>query len=207
MSNHSKKRNNIVSVEFITGMVGDDTIMYDGIEQIAFIGRSNVGKSSTLNALLDRKKIVKVGRTPGKTQEINFFKVTTNSNYILYAVDLPGYGFAKVSKEKRKSLHKLITWYVTHPEANILLVCLVIDAQVGFSDLDLEYLSLLKKMNRKYLILVNKRDKVNQKRIHALLTEMKVMGINAENVCIYSARTKRYVNTLQELIFTGHTTS
>ena len=63
----------IKSAQFVKGVVAEDPIMYEPIPQIAFIGRSNVGKSSTLNALLDRKKLVKVGNTPGKTREINFF--------------------------------------------------------------------------------------------------------------------------------------
>ena len=82
---------NSISAQFVKGVVGEDNILYDGVPQIAFIGRSNVGKSSTLNAILNRKKLVKVGRTPGKTKEVNFFDVRTDDGYQVYFVDLPGY--------------------------------------------------------------------------------------------------------------------
>ena len=76
----------------------------DGLPQIAFVGRSNVGKSSSINTLLNRKKIARVSQTPGKTRTINFYKI--NSEF--YFVDLPGYGYAKLSKEEKSSWGKVM---------------------------------------------------------------------------------------------------
>jgi len=101
----------IKTASFVKGVVGEDAVMYDGTPHIAFIGRSNVGKSSTINAVLDRNKLVKVGNTPGKTREINFFKVTTVDNKDCYLVDLPGYGYAiasnKIDKINQKTQNQL----------------------------------------------------------------------------------------------------
>ena len=88
----------IISAEFLTGAVSCRQYPDSGYPELAFVGRSNVGKSSLINSLLNRKKLVKISQTPGKTQEINFFKI--NNDFIF--TDLPGYGFAKVPQPVRK---------------------------------------------------------------------------------------------------------
>ena len=103
----------IQSAEFVRGIKGTDPILNSGLPQIAFVGRSNVGKSSTLNALLNRKDLVAVSKKPGKTTEINFFLV----NEKIYFVDLPGYGYARAGSKKREKIKKLIVWYLTSGEA------------------------------------------------------------------------------------------
>src|SRR5690606_28987178 len=98
----------ILETIFMQGVVDETAILYDGIPHIAFIGRSNVGKSSTLNAITGKRKLVKVGQTPGKTKEINFFESRVELNNgttgSVYLVDLPGYGYAKLSKQQRNDL-------------------------------------------------------------------------------------------------------
>ena len=88
---------NITSARFIKGVVGPDENLEDGVPQIAFIGRSNVGKSSVINTLANQKGLAKTSSFPGRTQQINLFLI----NKSFYLVDLPGYGFAKASKDTR----------------------------------------------------------------------------------------------------------
>lgn len=157
--------------QFVQGVVDETPLLYDGNAQIVFIGRSNVGKSSTLNALFGTRKLVKTGQRPGKTQEINFF--TTTITYqgergTVYFVDIPGYGYAQHSKSRRKELQDRIDWYLTHPQADIAGVCVLLDAKVGVSDIDRYYLDLLSKAGRPFFIAINKIDKLNQRQRHQL---------------------------------------
>lgn len=149
----------IKKADFVKGIRGSDSITDGEMPQIAFLGRSNVGKSSTINMLLNRKSLVKSSGTPGKTKEINFFRV--NDQFLF--VDLPGYGYAKVSKTEREKLRKLILWYLreTKPQERILI--LVLDAQVGITDYDREILEIAIKRDESVVVLINKIDKLNQK--------------------------------------------
>ena len=97
----------ITSAKFIKGAVGTDDIFEDGTPQIAFIGRSNAGKSSVINSLVSEKGLARTSSFPGRTQEINLYLI----NKAFYFVDLPGYGFAKLSQETREWLQKVIHWY------------------------------------------------------------------------------------------------
>ena len=113
----------ITSAEFLTGAVSYKQYPDSAYPELAFAGRSNVGKSSLINSLLNRKKLVKTSQTPGKTQEINFFKI--NNDFIF--TDLPGYGFAKVPQPVRKRWGKMIEDYLLKREtlwAVILLLTL-----------------------------------------------------------------------------------
>jgi len=193
----------IKSAEFIKGVVGEDSVMYDGTPHIACIGRSNVGKSSTLNAILGRNKLVKVGRTPGKTQEINFFKVMTESHQVSYFVDLPGYGYAKLSKKQRQELRELIEWYITHPEADTALVCLIIDAKVGLTDIDAEFIYMIERSKKQYILAVNKIDKINQRTQSTLKKELQAQVRPGTPIFYYSATTNKNIHLLQEYLFNG----
>src|SRR3990167_3085191 len=116
----------ISSAKFVKGITGTDDILYDGIPQIAFVGRSNVGKSSVINSLVNQKELVRVGKKPGKTTEINFFLI----NNKFYFVDLPGYGYAKLSPAEREKARKRMLWYLTESEARPLVV-LILDIKAG----------------------------------------------------------------------------
>ncbi|MDD3693870.1 MAG: ribosome biogenesis GTP-binding protein YihA/YsxC [Candidatus Pacebacteria bacterium] len=194
----------IQSVRFVKGVVGEDPIMHDGIPQLAFIGRSNVGKSSTLNGLLERKKLVKTGKTPGKTKEINFFEISTPDLQKAYFVDLPGYGYAKVSKKQRLELQELIRWYITHLKMHSALICLILDAKVGITTLDEEYLDLIQKTGRPFVLAFNKVDKINQKRQNELQKEVfNIVGNENVKIFYYSAQSGRNINLLREYLLKG----
>lgn len=162
----------ITEARFIKGVVGTDVITDTDAPHIAFLGRSNVGKSSTINMLAGRNRLVKSSSTPGKTKEINYFLI----NEEFFFVDLPGYGYAKVSKKERDKLRKLILWYMrdTHPAERTFV--LVIDAQVGITDYDNEIIEIARKTDDSLIIVANKSDKLNQKKKHALMLEMETQG-------------------------------
>ncbi|MEK7133961.1 MAG: ribosome biogenesis GTP-binding protein YihA/YsxC [Patescibacteria group bacterium] len=151
----------ITSAEFIKGIRGTDAILADGIPNIAFIGRSNVGKSSILNTLTGKKDLARVGKKPGKTTEINFFLV----NRTHYFVDLPGYGYAAPAQRDREKLRKLIIWYFTSGEVRPQKVVLILEAKAGLTRFDEEMLKILKELGYSYVVVLNKVDKLSQKEI------------------------------------------
>jgi len=149
----------IKSAEFVKGIKGTDPILYDGVPEYAFVGRSNVGKSSVINALLNKKDLVRVGKMPGKTREVNFFRI----NNQVYFVDLPGYGYATAGPEEKEKIKKLILWYLMYSEVEHAKVVLILDAKVGFTEFDSEMVRALKQSHRPFVIVANKIDKLNQK--------------------------------------------
>jgi GTP-binding protein len=152
----------ITSAEFVTGLRGEAPILYEKKPQYAFIGRSNVGKSSLINCLLDRKSLVKTSSTAGKTKEINFFLV----NYKMYFVDLPGYGFSHSTIEEEAAFSQLIQWYFMEPVFKRKAV-LIVDARIKPSNFDLEMYRILKENEVETIVVANKIDGVNQKEKHA----------------------------------------
>jgi GTP-binding protein len=162
----------IKSSRFIKGIVQDDPIMNDGIPQIAFIGRSNVGKSSLINALI-KNKISKVSSTPGSTGEINFFLINSD----IYFVDLPGYGFAKASNTTRDKLSNLIQSYLFNDVWTQKKVVLIVDINVGMTDKDIKMYTDLKAHNKNIIIALSKVDKIKQSDFHKNMKEIeKITG-------------------------------
>ncbi len=182
----------IESAEFVKGVVGTDDILTDGVPEIAFVGRSNVGKSSIINVLVNRKDLVKVGKKPGKTTEINFFRINGRKCYF---VDLPGYGYAEASPKQREKLEKLILWYLMYADADIAKVVLILDVKAGLTDFDKEMIRVLRERGYPYLIIANKADKLNQKELSANLREIKGAAHEA-TVIPYSTLTARGRNAL-----------
>lgn len=126
--------------------------------EFAFIGRSNVGKSSLINMLCDNQKLAKTSGTPGKTQLINHFLV----NHEWYLVDLPGYGFAKVSQSNRNRWQQMIEHYLKE-RLNLVLVFVLIDARHSPQKIDLEFLETLKRWQVPFVIVFTKADKETQR--------------------------------------------
>lgn len=127
------------------------------IPEYAFVGRSNVGKSSLINFLSDRKNIAKTSSTPGKTQLINHY--LTNNNW--YLVDLPGYGYAKTSKKKRQEFKKIITEYLLHRK-NLACLFLLIDSRHDPFPADLEFIRWLGTHHVPFVICFTKSDKLSK---------------------------------------------
>ncbi|MBI5420741.1 MAG: ribosome biogenesis GTP-binding protein YsxC [Parcubacteria group bacterium] len=148
----------ITSAEFMKGVVGTDEIFEDGTPQIAFIGRSNVGKSSVINSLTKQKDLARTSSFPGRTQEINIFLI----NRSFYLVDLPGYGFAQGSHELRGRLLKLIDWYLLRSGYIQKKIVFIIDAYVGPTEIDLEVFQRLIGQGKNIIVVANKIDKLKQ---------------------------------------------
>jgi len=147
----------VTSAEFVKAAVNLKGLPAERLPQVAFLGRSNVGKSSLLNALMGVKKLVKISSTPGKTREINFFKV----NESFFLVDLPGVGFAKVSNAKRDEMAGFIREYVEKCRDLRGLVYLV-DIRHGGTPIDLLTVESIRATGCPVLVIASKRDKVNQ---------------------------------------------
>jgi GTP-binding protein len=122
--------------------------------EVGFVGRSNVGKSSLINALTGRNALARVSHTPGRTQQLNFFDLGGR----MMMVDMPGYGFAKVSKEMRKAWDHLIFSYLRH-QKTLRCVYVLIDSRHGLKDLDQEVMTLLDKAGVSYRVVLTKTDK------------------------------------------------
>lgn len=136
--------------------------------EFAFIGRSNVGKSSLINSLTFHKGLAKTSQTPGKTQLINHFMI----NDKWYLVDLPGYGFAKVSKEKRKEFEKMIFDYL-HKRENLTCLFALIDIRLKPQAVDIEFLNRMVEGEIPFYIVFTKSDKLSQKQIDEHVTVYK----------------------------------
>jgi GTP-binding protein len=130
--------------------------------EYAFIGRSNVGKSSLINMLCNKKEVAKVSGSPGKTQLINHFNITSNDRKEWYLVDLPGYGYAKVSQSQRKSWQKMIEGYIRKRE-NLGNLFTLIDSRHEPQKIDLDFVNQLGEWQVPFALVFTKSDKTTQK--------------------------------------------
>ena len=177
-----------MKAEFIVSAAGPEAFPSDGLPEIAFLGRSNVGKSSLLNALTGQKGLAFTSNTPGRTQTINFFRI----DGAFYFVDLPGYGYARVPVDQVKRWKKLIEHYLLKRE-NLRLACLVLDSRRGWMDPDRELKTWLEHHRRAYLVVATKTDKLNQSESNRGLRAIRNEGVNP---LPFSARTGRGVREI-----------
>ncbi|MGZ5933881.1 MAG: ribosome biogenesis GTP-binding protein YihA/YsxC [Rhizomicrobium sp.] len=146
--------------EFVWGTGDINSLPPESLPEIAFVGRSNAGKSSLINALTNRKTLARVSHTPGRTREINFFKLGDR----LMLADLPGYGYAKASKTMTAEWQKLIFSYL-RGRASLRRVSLLIDARRGVLDLDKEVMDLLDEAAVSFGIVLTKIDKLSPEEV------------------------------------------
>ena len=151
---------NFNKAEFVLSAVRAETFIRDGKPQVTFAGRSNVGKSSVINRLLGRKNFARVGATPGKTSQINYFDIDGR----LYFTDLPGYGYAKVSNADRERWDDLINSYFEAPRHHTLLVQLL-DCRHAPSADDLQMLKYLHYHQIPYVVALTKADKLKKSQL------------------------------------------
>ena len=166
----------VTSAEFVKGIRGTNEIAVNGISHVAFVGRSNVGKSSIIANIVHDKSLVKVSNTPGKTREINFFLINKKT----YLVDLPGYGYARVNPTEKEKLQKLILWYLTDPTIRPKKVVVVLDARVGVTAFDTQMFQILTEQQHPFCVVANKIDKLSQKELRPLLEEIQLAAGGAE---------------------------
>lgn len=164
-----------LKAEFVTAVTRPSQIPKDGLPQIAFLGRSNVGKSSLLNALTGKKKLVRISSKPGKTKEINFFRI----NGAFYLVDLPGVGFAGVNFGKVDEMEGGIRSFVEHSKALRGIVYLV-DSKLGPQPVDFETIEGVRSLGCPVMPVMSKCDKANQS--ETAKTRNAIASIFGENV-------------------------
>lgn len=148
---------NLHNAEFVISAASSGDFPRDGLPQIAFAGKSNVGKSSVINKLLLRKNFARVGEAPGKTTHINFFRIDKRA----YFVDLPGYGYAKVSQKEQDRWAELIEHYFSGEEL-ITLGILIVDARHKPTALDVTMADWFLQMGRPFIVVANKLDKLRK---------------------------------------------
>ena len=153
--------------------------------EVAFVGRSNAGKSTAINSITNRNSLAKTSKTPGRTQLINFFKVNENKRF----ADLPGYGFAKASKEKQKSWNRLVTNYIKYRQS-LKGVVLIIDIRRGFGEMDLMFLDFYLPLNKRLHILLTKADKLSKQKQSLILNEAREIYGSIATIQIFSGTKK-----------------
>ncbi len=160
------------------------------IPQIAFSGRSNVGKSSLINTLLNRKGLARVSSAPGKTITVNFYDIDSK----LFLVDLPGYGYAKRTAQDQLIWSNLVDGYFTkNPNIDLLkLVVQLVDSRIGYTRDDIDMISFMNEMELPYIIVATKTDKLNkterEKSVKALITNPNLR--EGTKIILFSSETK-----------------
>ena len=178
----------INSAEFVKSAVWPPQYPPATLPEIAFVGRSNVGKSSLINALVERKNLAKTSNTPGRTQLINFFSI----NEKMFFVDLPGYGFAKVARSVKKDWGDMLEAYLKERQ-NLALIVFILDIRRTPNEDDLSLRDWLENYRIPYLFALTKTDKLsnnqalNQKR----LIEKELGGSVRNRTILFSAKTRR----------------
>lgn len=190
----------IVEAEMIKRSERKDRLPEPSLPEAAFVGRSNSGKSSLLNALCNRKNLFKVSQTPGRTRLITHVEARFDTGASIYLADLPGYGYAKVAKAARRSWEEALLDYLQNRET-LHLVVLTIDVRRGLQDEETELLDLLSESGIPAIIAATKTDKVSKtERESALAKLSKIAGVRAVGT---SVKTRDGIDLLLSAIAKG----
>ena len=191
---------NLQKAEFVLSAVSPKTFIQDGRPQVAFAGRSNVGKSSVINRLLNRKNFARVGAAPGKTVHVNYF----NIDGAFYLVDLPGYGYAKVSKSERDRWGRLVGDYFARPDLLTLGVMIVDSRHKPTAD-DCTMFQWFRETGCPLIIVANKLDKLKKSEVEPnlqLIRDTLELG-EADRLIPFSAEKGTGREELLSAIFAG----
>jgi GTP-binding protein len=171
----------ILSAEFVCSIVQPSQCPKENLPEIAFIGRSNVGKSSLINDLLRQKGLARTSSTPGRTQQINFFRI----NQRFFFVDLPGYGYAKVPQALKASWRSLIENYLKGRK-QLTRCVLIVDSRVGPTELDLEQAAWFRRNLLPFFIVSTKSDKLSKVELEKSISHTQTLCPDV-SVVVYSA--------------------
>ena len=190
----------IKSATYLKSVVDLKGLPRDRLPEVAFAGRSNVGKSSALNKLVNLKKLAKISSTPGKTRMINFFLVNKN----LYFVDLPGYGYARAPKSMQKSWGKLVEDYLKERE-NLKGTVLLVDSRRGPMEPDLQLLEWLDHYGKNKLVVLTKKEKLSRSAaLESARKTCEILKLDSGSLVLFSAKTgegkDKILNWIQHVI-------
>jgi GTP-binding protein len=185
------------NAEFIISAVGPDQYPVDALPEIALAGRSNVGKSSLINRMINRKNLARTSSTPGKTQHMNYYRI----NESMYFVDFPGYGYAKVSKTQRASWGKMVEKYMAERET-LKMVLLVVDLRHPPTGNDKMMFDWLKHYDLPLCVVATKADKIPKTRWpkHIKIMKQELGVLPGDNFIAYSSEIGLGKDELWELI-------
>jgi GTP-binding protein len=176
----------ITSAIFIKSATQPAHYPEDPYPEVAFAGKSNVGKSSLINVLVHRKKLALTSSTPGRTRLLNFFLINNRFSF----VDLPGYGFARVSLEEKKNWGLMVERYLKE-RRTLGLVVLILDIRRDPSEDDLSLMKWLRVYNKNFIVVLTKADKVSKSRAKVRMDSIKKdLGMPVERVILFSVRTR-----------------
>lgn len=168
----------------------------NNLPQIVLVGKSNVGKSSFINTMLNRKALARTSNTPGKTRQINFYNIDNN----FYFVDLPGYGYSKLSKEEQVSMGRFIEDYLQKCK-DIALIVLLLDIRHDPTNDDVFMLDYIKKTNLPFIIVANKADKFAVTKVDNEICRLKeYLGLSFTTLIPFSAERRIYTDSTWEEI-------
>lgn len=184
-----------VNLETVIGVTSK--IPQNSMPEIAFAGKSNVGKSSLINALMNRKSLARTSSSPGKTQTINFY----NINDVLYFVDLPGYGYAKVSQQEKEKWGKMVERYL-HQSKVLVAVFLLVDIRHDPSANDKVMYDWILANGFHPIVIATKADKINRSQLQKQVRAVRQgLGVDQDTIVIpFSAQTKQGRDEIYELI-------
>lgn len=184
------------NAKFEISAVGPKQYPTGNLPEVVLVGKSNVGKSSFVNTLCNRKNLARTSNTPGKTKQINFYNIDQK----FYLVDLPGYGYSKMSKEEKVTSGKFIEEYLAKRE-NITLIVLVLDIRHKPTEDDLLMYKFIASSNLPFIVVTNKADKIAVTKVDNAVEEIKkYLGISYSTIIPFSAERKIYTDTAWENI-------
>ncbi|HSW40229.1 MAG TPA: ribosome biogenesis GTP-binding protein YihA/YsxC [Acidobacteriota bacterium] len=173
----------MIQSDFVISAVSERDFPKEGIPEIVFAGRSNVGKSSLINRLTGSKKLARTGSVPGKTQSINFYRI----NRSFFFVDLPGFGYAKVGKDKTRRWERLIANYFQN-RTTVALVIHLVDSRIPPTDMDRRLTEWLERLNIPRLIAATKSDKLSNNK---MISQLRIISdsLGEPSIVMSSAET------------------
>lgn len=183
------------NMKFETSVFSKDKIIENNLKQIVLVGKSNVGKSSFINALANQKRLAHVGNTPGKTRSINYYNV----NNEFYIIDLPGYGYSKMSDSEKKSTNKLIDSFISK-SSNIEHIFFLLDIRHNPTENDRIMYDWLASKNINFSIIANKADKLSKLKIDENCFNITKGLFAKEQIIPFSSETKLNLDKIQEII-------
>lgn len=183
------------NAKFETSVFSKDKLVKTDLKQIVLVGKSNVGKSSFINALANHKGLAKVGQTPGKTKCLNYYNV----NNEFYIVDLPGYGYSTMSASEKANTSKLINYYIEN-NSNICHIFFLVDIRHKPTNDDRIMYEWLLEKNIPFTIIANKADKIAKTKIDSYLLEITKALFAKEEIIAFSSQNKQNLEIIENKI-------